>query len=78
MQTQPLRCRTIKKISCDSFAHIDPQLIPSVGLCDDTFTKRFGDKTSIRLLCDFKNEFAHGRYYATCDHQCKGLLSHDR
>jgi len=64
MQTKSIRRRTIKKISGNGLAHIHTQLLPSVRLSDNTFAQRLGDKTAIRLLGDFKNEFAHDDHHA--------------
>lgn len=59
MQAQACGSGTVKKVSTYGLAHVDPQLVPSVGLGDNAFAERLGDKAAVRLLCDFKNQFVH-------------------
>ena len=54
------RWRGLVEVEClHGFAHILTQLFPGIGLSDDAFAQRLGNKAAISLLGNFKDKLVH-------------------
>ena len=59
METDGCRLGFIEVIGFDGLSNVDPQFIPGVRLGNYVFADGFGYESSIGLLRDFEDEFAH-------------------
>ena len=59
MKTNARRLPAIEVKSFDRLLNIRPQLLPAIALGKDALAQRFGDKASIRLLCDLEDKLVH-------------------
>jgi hypothetical protein len=59
MQAKTRRRGPVEVKRFHGFAHIGAQFFPGVGLRDDAFAQRLGDKAAVGFLDDFKNEFVY-------------------
>lgn len=51
--------RSIEEECSDSLTNVSTKFVPRISLREDIFRKAFGTKTSVGLLCNFKNQLVH-------------------